>query len=130
MCTALILLPPTALAMSYKSVVLVTTLSWASAPNGHARSAAASAKAKLRRFTGMLPWREAPSSSEWVRPMWPDGERSLQKDAVAVLLTYPTRHHTFIAGDELRELAREPLQVARRGADRAFAGRRLLYVVV
>src|SRR5215213_7559078 len=100
MWTTFVLSPPTAFAMSARSVVLVTTLSWAWAAVGHARSAATSAKAKLRLFTvgisGSTPAAELRRGRVSSEGMWlvrTDGERCLEHDPIHVLAIYPRRHH-------------------------------------
>src|ERR671922_996447 len=101
MCVAVIRFPPTACAISCKSVVLVTTLSffcaWAAA--GVTR-APASAATKIRRFMVIL-------TSERVRPVRTDGDRRLHEQAIQIVAC--VRPQMLEPQHDLREFAGEYL---------------------
>src|ERR1700741_1201258 len=96
MCVAVMRLPPTALAMSARSVVLVTTLSCG--PAGAAVSAANASHARvtfnLLNIIDFLP-AAAPESSEWMRFVRAKRERRLEKNAIYTFYTRG-RHVTFV----------------------------------
>src|SRR4051794_15108222 len=107
MWAAVILLPPTSRAMSYRSVVLVTTFSCAGATRGASVSRAASRPNAIRRI--MYDSREKRSGSERVRLVGAEGESRLHQQAVDQVVAVVIQG--LIPGAELGELARIPLEV-------------------
>src|SRR6187455_63223 len=127
MCVAVILFPPTCLAMSYRSVVLVTTLSCAEAVDtpmigAGDRSAVANANVVNSRWVPIkYSWAPAaPTMLEWVRLVRSERERSLQEDAIGRGAL--CRRVPLITGHQLRELTREELQVPRNRRRRSPFG--------
>src|SRR5215211_1620378 len=118
MCAAVILFPPTAFAMSYRSVVLVTTLSCAvasetpvpgSAPPSAAACAAIMKVPCVPIYLSSAP--AAPPMSEWMRFVRSERERGLQQNAVRRRAL--GWRITLVSGQELRELTREVLEIPR-----------------
>src|SRR5438093_113280 len=119
MCTALILSPPTARAMSYRSVVLVTTLSCPAARLAGTSSASATmtADATLRNIFSMFSTlhdkrrraaaRRKRSERMWL--VWSQREARLQQNAIDPVRA--RRTVPLIGGDQFRELAWEPFEI-------------------
>src|SRR5215831_12285939 len=113
--------------MSWRSVVLVTTLSCACAveapANGDVASTAPNATWMVSRWRNILVYSRAPvapNASEWVRLVRAQSERGLQQNAIgcrALCGRVP-----LVPDHQLGEFAREELQVSRDRVRRAAAG--------
>src|SRR5262245_61716611 len=118
MCVARTLSPPTATAMSYRSVELVTTLSCAAA-GALTKSAAPATRVRMC-IRLLLPEgvaSVASGASERMRLVRADREGRLQQDAIRgdrAARQIPLG--ALERGVDLRELAREPLEIHRAGA--------------
>src|SRR5687768_15242356 len=116
-------LPPTAFAMSYRSVVLVTTRNWASA--GAAMSAAPASEASMNlsllSIYVLLP--AVPDLSEWMGLVGTEREGRLKENAIEPFAA-GRRHETLVRCHQLGELARKELEVrgCRFGAVSAVFG--------